>query len=62
MVATNVLKLHRYRTPGEPDGTAMPIGTAIECRSTFDIGRSDQDQGSVDVYEKNRDWTAIEDR
>uniref|UniRef100_A0A915DLE0 DNA replication licensing factor MCM3 n=1 Tax=Ditylenchus dipsaci TaxID=166011 RepID=A0A915DLE0_9BILA len=58
-VAENVIKLHRYRTPGEPDGTVLPFGNDVECRSTFDHEQEDTTNSSV--YEKNRDWTAIDE-
>lgn len=58
-VAENVIKLHRYRTPGEADGTVLPLGNDIECRSTFDYDVDDLKSSSV--YEKNRDWTAVDE-
>uniref|UniRef100_A0A914CBQ2 DNA replication licensing factor MCM3 n=3 Tax=Acrobeloides nanus TaxID=290746 RepID=A0A914CBQ2_9BILA len=57
-LAENVLKLHRYRTPGEPDGTVLPIGAALETLSTFDNDH-DEPLNSTDIYEKNRGWTAV---
>ncbi|KAI1716223.1 MCM2/3/5 family domain-containing protein [Ditylenchus destructor] len=58
-VAENVVKLHRFRTPGESDGTVLPLGNDIECRSTFDY--EVEDAKSSSVYEKNRDWTAVDE-
>lgn len=60
MLAENVLKLHRYRAQGEPDGTVQPIGIAVENRTTFDPEYNNE-QGQTDVYEKNREWTAVEE-
>jgi len=60
-LAENVMKLHRYRTPGEPDGTVLPIGSAVEVHSTFDSEHADT-HTTTDVYEKNRKWTAVDDK
>lgn len=59
VVAENVLKLHRYRTPGEPAGSVLQISSNYATMSTF---AEDQESfGSTEVYEKNREWTAIDD-
>jgi hypothetical protein len=60
MLAENVLKLHRYRAQGEPDGTVQAIGNLVENRTTFDPEYSTE-LDSADVYEKNREWTAVEE-
>jgi DNA replication licensing factor MCM3 len=60
MLAENVLKLHRYRAQGEPDGTVLPIGNTVDCRTTFDPEYSSE-PGSAEVYEKNREWTAVDE-
>jgi hypothetical protein len=59
-LAENVLKLHRYRAQGEPDGTVQPIGTVEEHRTTFDSERGNEPESTY-IYEKNRDWTAVEE-
>ncbi|GMT05151.1 hypothetical protein PENTCL1PPCAC_27325, partial [Pristionchus entomophagus] len=57
-LADHVLKMHRYRTPGEPDGTVLPMGARVETMSTFDL---DGDEGkTTDIYEKDRGWTAVD--
>ncbi|VDK47522.1 unnamed protein product [Anisakis simplex] len=56
-VAEHVVKLHRYRTPGEADGTVLPMGAAVETLSTFDLDENDS-QGGTEIYEKNRGWCA----
>ncbi|MFH4973686.1 hypothetical protein AB6A40_000395 [Gnathostoma spinigerum] len=56
-VAEHVLKLHRYRTPGEADGTVLPMGGAVETVSTFDLD-NDEVNGTTEIYEKNRGWCA----
>lgn len=55
-VANNVLKLHRYRTPGEADGAVLPFGATSEVISTFEAEVEDT---AADIYEKNRGWTAV---
>ncbi|CAD5235004.1 unnamed protein product [Bursaphelenchus xylophilus] len=55
-VASNVLKLHRYRAPGEPDGAVLSIQQAAESLTTFEPEAEDH---TVDIYEKNRGWTAV---
>ncbi|CAD5227406.1 unnamed protein product [Bursaphelenchus okinawaensis] len=57
-VASNVLKLHRYRSPGEPDGAVLSIQAAVESLTTFE---AEVEESTVDIYEKNRGWTAVND-
>lgn len=54
------MKLHRYRNPGEPDGTVLTIGSVTETCSTF--ANNQEEVTSTEVYEKNRDWTAVDDK
>lgn len=54
-VAEHVVKLHRYRAPGEADGTVLT--STIETLSTFDV-RGDEVSGSNEIYEKHKDWCA----
>ncbi|KAK1338318.1 hypothetical protein QTO34_001433 [Cnephaeus nilssonii] len=35
-ISDHVLRMHRYRTPGEQDGDAMPLGSAVEMLATDD--------------------------
>lgn len=63
VVAENVMKLHRYRTPGEPPGTVLQTGAGVGgvgSMTTFDATASGEEQ-STEVYERNRDWTAVDD-
>lgn len=53
--------MHRYRTPGEPDGTVLPLGTSVETFTTYnDI--DDESSATTEVYEKNREWTAVDEK
>ncbi|KAK0403830.1 hypothetical protein QR680_017145 [Steinernema hermaphroditum] len=58
-VANHVLKLHQYRTPGEADGTVLPMGAAVETMSTFDL-HEEEASATTEVYEKDKGWTANE--
>ncbi|TKR80367.1 hypothetical protein L596_014451 [Steinernema carpocapsae] len=58
-IANHVLKLHQYRTPGEPDGTVLPMGRAVETMSTFDL-QEEEGSHTTEVYEKDKGWTANE--
>lgn len=60
MLAESVLKLHRYRAQGESDGAVQPMGTTLENRTTFNTDGSSEN--SKEIYEKNREWTAMEER
>ncbi|KAM3727836.1 Maternal DNA replication licensing factor [Dirofilaria immitis] len=54
-VAGHILRLHQYRTPGEPDGTVLPMGTDIETLTTFDM----EEVSTInEIYEKNKEWCA----
>ncbi|KAH7699901.1 Minichromosome maintenance 3, partial [Aphelenchoides avenae] len=59
-VAENVLKLHRYRTPGEPDGRVLPIGSTVDCQNAVET-QNDEGPHATEIYEKNRGWTAVEE-
>uniref|UniRef100_A0A158Q8V9 DNA replication licensing factor MCM3 n=1 Tax=Elaeophora elaphi TaxID=1147741 RepID=A0A158Q8V9_9BILA len=53
-VAGHILKLHQYRTPGEPDGSVLPMGADIETLTTFDM----EEISTSEICEKNKDWCA----
>ncbi|PAV78729.1 hypothetical protein WR25_07419 [Diploscapter pachys] len=54
-VANHVINIHRYRTPGEPDGTVLPMGNGVDTLSTFDL---DSAQKASEIWEKNTGWTS----
>jgi len=60
-VADNVLKLHRYRTPGEADGTVLTFNSTVETLSTH-VEEPQDTTGASDMYELNRGWTAVDER
>jgi hypothetical protein len=55
------LKLHRYRAPGEPDGSVLTFNAAVETLSTH-VEEIEDPQGGTEIYEKNRGWTAVDER
>ncbi|CAI4228766.1 unnamed protein product [Auanema sp. JU1783] len=58
-VADHVLRLHSYRTPGEADGTVLPMGAGVDTMSTLDL---DGNHKASEMYEKNTDWTSYKDK
>uniref|UniRef100_A0A914WP22 DNA replication licensing factor MCM3 n=1 Tax=Plectus sambesii TaxID=2011161 RepID=A0A914WP22_9BILA len=58
-IADHIVKLHRYRTPGEADGAVLEMGAAVESLTTFDLDAEDDGHGNItEVYEKNKGWIA----
>ncbi|KAL3990734.1 MCM2/3/5 family protein [Acanthocheilonema viteae] len=54
-IAGHILKLHQYRTPGEPDGAVLPMGADVETLTTFDM---EEVSTTNEICEKNKDWCA----
>lgn len=52
-ISDHVLRMHRYRTPGEQDGDAMPLGSAVDILATDDPNFSQEDHQDTQVYEKH---------
>ncbi|KAG8442095.1 hypothetical protein GDO86_011042 [Hymenochirus boettgeri] len=52
-IADHVLRMHRYRTPGEQDGYAMPLGCSVEIFTTDDPNASDVTDQELQIYEKH---------
>lgn len=52
-ISDHVLRMHRYRTPGEQDGDAMPLGSAVDILATDDPNFSHEDHQDTQVYEKH---------
>ncbi|XP_053323425.1 maternal DNA replication licensing factor mcm3 [Spea bombifrons] len=52
-IADHVLRMHRYRTPGEQDGYAMPLGCSVEVFATNDPNAADAADQELQVYEKH---------
>lgn len=56
-VAGHVLKLHTYRTPGEADGTVLPMGGGVDTISTINM---ETKKTSNSIYEENTQWAGIQ--
>nr|AAA80227.1 MCM3 [Xenopus laevis] len=52
-IADHVLRMHRYRTPGEQDGYALPLGCSVEIFATDDPNASDVTDQELQIYEKH---------
>ncbi|CAM4529938.1 DNA replication licensing factor MCM3 [Lepidochelys kempii] len=52
-ISDHVLRMHRYRGPGEQDGDAMPLGSAIEILATDDPNVVQEEDQELQVYEKH---------
>ena len=51
-ISEHVLRMHRYRTPGEQDGEALPFGVFGDTLSTKDPDLDDEEE-ETHVYEKH---------
>ncbi|ELV09925.1 DNA replication licensing factor MCM3 [Tupaia chinensis] len=52
-ISDHVLRMHRYRAPGEQDGDAMPLGSAVDILATDDPNLSQEDPQDTQIYEKH---------
>ncbi|XP_037699211.1 DNA replication licensing factor MCM3 [Choloepus didactylus] len=52
-ISDHVLRMHRYRAPGEQDGDAMPLGSAVDILATDDPNFSQEDHQDTQIYEKH---------
>ncbi|XP_075126635.1 maternal DNA replication licensing factor mcm3 isoform X2 [Leptodactylus fuscus] len=52
-IADHVLRIHRYRTPGEQDGYAMPLGCSVEIFATDDPNAIEVTDQELQIYEKH---------
>ncbi|CAJ0563339.1 unnamed protein product, partial [Mesorhabditis spiculigera] len=60
-VAEQVIKMHRYRAKGEPDGAVLKMGSAVKTISTNAMEEeSERDRGDS-MWEKDATWTAVEE-
>ncbi|CAD6193932.1 unnamed protein product [Caenorhabditis auriculariae] len=57
-VASHVLSLQTFRTPGEADGTVLPMGSGVETVSTFNL----EAKKTRRIYEENTSWAGDETR
>ena len=51
-ISEHVLRMHRYRKPGEQEGEALPFGEAVDTLSTQDPD-GENDEEETPVYEKH---------
>uniref|UniRef100_UPI00358DE1E4 DNA replication licensing factor MCM3 n=1 Tax=Myxine glutinosa TaxID=7769 RepID=UPI00358DE1E4 len=52
-ISDHVLRMHRYRAPGEQDGDALPLGSCVEIFATDDPNASDQSEQETRIYDKH---------
>ncbi|KAG7461137.1 hypothetical protein MATL_G00206780 [Megalops atlanticus] len=52
-ISDHVLRMHRYRSPGEQDGTAMAMGGTVDILATEDPDTAQEEQEELQVYEKH---------
>ncbi|TRY82974.1 hypothetical protein DNTS_004596 [Danionella cerebrum] len=51
-ISEHVLRMHRYRTPGEPEGAAMPLGSSVDVFATDDPNINESAEQELQIYEK----------
>ncbi|KAM6962574.1 DNA replication licensing factor MCM3-like [Aplochiton taeniatus] len=51
-ISEHVLRMHRYRTPGEREGEAMPLGSNVDVFATEDPNITDAAEQELQIYEK----------
>ncbi|KAJ8274796.1 hypothetical protein COCON_G00094210 [Conger conger] len=52
-ISDHVLRMHRYRNPGEDDGTALALGGTVDVLATDDPNMVEEQQEELQVYEKH---------
>lgn len=50
MISEHVLRMHRYRNPGEQDGDPLPFGDTSEVLATY--AEQTEDEGETEIYAK----------
>ncbi|XP_066575707.1 DNA replication licensing factor MCM3-like isoform X3 [Amia ocellicauda] len=51
-ISEHVLRMHRYRAPGEQDGSAMPLGCTVDIFATDDPNITEAAEQELQIYEK----------
>ncbi|XP_060772063.1 MCM3 minichromosome maintenance deficient 3 (S. cerevisiae), like [Neoarius graeffei] len=51
-ISEHVLRMHRYRPPGEQEGAAMPLGSAVDVFATKDPNITEATKQELQIYEK----------
>ena len=53
-ISEHVLRMHRYRNPGEQDGEALPMGGSDQVLVTGDgEGRREEEEVDTPIFEKH---------
>uniref|UniRef100_W5NG96 DNA replication licensing factor MCM3 n=2 Tax=Lepisosteus oculatus TaxID=7918 RepID=W5NG96_LEPOC len=52
-VSDHVIRMHRYRNPGEQDGVALALGSSIDVLATDDPNMIQEEDEGLQVYEKH---------
>ncbi|XP_036437512.1 MCM3 minichromosome maintenance deficient 3 (S. cerevisiae), like [Colossoma macropomum] len=51
-ISEHVLRMHRYRPPGEQEGAAMPLGSTVDIFATEDPNITEAAEQELQIYEK----------
>uniref|UniRef100_A0A673FSG7 DNA replication licensing factor MCM3 n=1 Tax=Sinocyclocheilus rhinocerous TaxID=307959 RepID=A0A673FSG7_9TELE len=51
-ISEHVLRMHRYRAPGEPEGAAMSLGSTVDVFATEDPNITEAAEQELQIYEK----------
>ncbi|XP_066532620.1 MCM3 minichromosome maintenance deficient 3 (S. cerevisiae), like [Hoplias malabaricus] len=51
-ISEHVLRMHRYRPPGEQEGAAMPLGSTVDIFATEDPNITEAAEHELQIYEK----------
>ncbi|XP_030627514.1 DNA replication licensing factor MCM3-like [Chanos chanos] len=51
-ISEHVLRMHRYRAPGEQEGAAMPLGSTVDLFATEDPNITEASEQELQIYEK----------
>ncbi|CAH1247849.1 MCM3 [Branchiostoma lanceolatum] len=53
MISDHVLRIHRYRSPGEQDGDVLPMGSDVDVLTTADLDAAEEEEKEMSIYEKH---------
>jgi len=51
-ISEHVLRMHRYRNPGEQDGDPLPFGDANDVLATYTNEENEEEEGGTSIYAK----------
>ena len=52
MISDHVLRIHRYRNPGEQDGDVLPMGSSVDLLATSNPEEEQEEETETPIYEK----------